>query len=104
MYQSQVNPGSNYQVGPPVGGSLGPVPSPMVPTPVQKMTPDVGTTPPVRGFMPMPISSNTGGQRTGPGQMQPPSPPQPAAPSAPPPTVHTADVTNVPGKYQSIHC
>ncbi|XP_076949538.1 protein transport protein SEC31 homolog B-like isoform X2 [Bidens hawaiensis] len=95
-----VNPGSNYQVGPPVGGSLGPVPSPMVPTPVQKMTPDVGPTPPVRGFMPMPISSNTGGQRTGPGQMQPPSPQQPAAPSAPPPTVHTADVTNVPAHHR----
>ncbi|XP_076907937.1 protein transport protein SEC31 homolog B-like [Bidens hawaiensis] len=102
IYPSQVNPGSNYQVGPPAGGSLGPVPSPTVPTPVQRMTPDVGPTPPVRGFMPMPISSNTGGQRTGPGQMQPPSPPQPAAPSAPPPTVHTADVTNVPAHHRPV--
>ncbi|KAF5764569.1 putative transcription factor WD40-like family [Helianthus annuus] len=97
-----VNASSNYQVGPPVAGSLGPVPSPMVPTPVQKMSQGVGPTPQVRGFMPMPIS-NTGPQRTSSGQqMQPPSPPQPAAPPAPPPTVHTADVSNVPAHQRAV--
>ncbi|KAI3824680.1 hypothetical protein L1987_06149 [Smallanthus sonchifolius] len=96
-----VNASSNYRVGPPAAGSLGTVPSPMVPTPVQKMSQDVGPTPQVRGFMPMPIS-NSGVQRTSSGQMQPPSPTPPAAPSAPPPTVHTADVSNVPVHQRAV--
>lgn len=45
----------------------------------------------------MPVNSNAGLQRTSSAQMQPSTPPQPAAPQAAPPTVQTADVTNVPG-------
>ena len=80
-----MNGNSRYQVG-----SVGPpVPSPMVPTPQVR-----------GGFMPM-SSSNTGMQRSTSGHVQPPSPTptQPAGPSAPPPTLQTADVSNVPGNY-----
>ncbi|KVH88303.1 hypothetical protein Ccrd_024184 [Cynara cardunculus var. scolymus] len=91
--QPQVKANSNYQVGPPAPGSLGPVPSPMIPTPGQRILQDGAPTPQVRGFMPM--SSNTGVQRTTSGHVQPPSPTQPAGLPAPPPTVQTADVSNV---------
>ncbi|GJY17220.1 transport protein Sec31 homolog B-like protein isoform X1 [Tanacetum coccineum] len=93
-----VNANASFQVGPPVSGSLGPVPSPMVPTPRPKMSQDVGPTPQMRGFMP---TSNTGLQRTTSGQAQPPSP-TPAAPPAPAPTVQTADVSNVPAHQRPV--
>ncbi|XP_071716480.1 protein transport protein SEC31 homolog B-like [Rutidosis leptorrhynchoides] len=100
LYPSQqVNANPNYQVGPPGVGSLRPVPSPVNPTLGPKISQDVGPTPPVRGFMPM---SNTGLQRSTSGQPQPPSPSPPVAPPAPPPTVHTADVSNVPAHQRPV--
>ncbi|KAI3681295.1 hypothetical protein L6452_36085 [Arctium lappa] len=100
LSQPQVNVNSNYQVGPPAPGSLGPVPSPKVPTPGQRILQDGAPTPQMRGFMPM--SSNTGVQRTTSGHVQPPSPTQPAGPPAPPPTVQTADVSNVPAQQRPV--
>ncbi|KAK1420267.1 hypothetical protein QVD17_21715 [Tagetes erecta] len=95
LYASQVNANPNYQVRPPMAGSLGP--SPMVPS-VQ----DVGPTQQVRGFMPMPMSGAGVVQRTSQGQMQSTSPTPPAAPPAAPPTVHTADVSNVPAHQKAV--
>lgn len=80
-----------------MAGALGPVPTPMVPT-VQ----DVGPTQQIRGFMPMPMSNTGVVQRTSPGQMQSTSPTPSAAPPAAPPTVHTAEVSNVPGIYITL--
>ncbi|KVH97345.1 Steroid receptor RNA activator-protein/coat protein complex II, Sec31 [Cynara cardunculus var. scolymus] len=97
LYPSQVNPNPGYQPGPPGPASIGPVPSPMVPTSGPKIS--QGVTPPVRGFMPV---NNTGLQRTSSAQMQPSTPPQPAAPPAAPPTVQTADVSNVPGQQRAV--
>ncbi|GKD57120.1 hypothetical protein Tco_1290507, partial [Tanacetum coccineum] len=57
-----VNANASFQVGPPVSGSLGPVPSPMVPTPRPKMSQDVGPTPQMRGFMPTRTGKNYIGQ------------------------------------------
>nr|XP_043623447.1 protein transport protein SEC31 homolog B-like isoform X2 [Erigeron canadensis] len=96
LYPSQGNANSGYQPGPPGPVSVGPVPSPMVPTIGPKIS--QGVTPPVRGFMPL---NNTGLQRTSSAQMQPPTP-QPAAPPAAPPTVQTADVTNVPAQQKPV--
>ncbi|GKE02495.1 transport protein Sec31 homolog B-like protein isoform X1, partial [Tanacetum coccineum] len=98
LYPPQGNANSGYQPGPPGPVSLGPVPSPMVPTGGPKIS--QGVTPPVRGFMP--VNSNAGLQRTSSAQMQPPTPPQPAAPQAAPPTVQTADVTNVPAQQRPV--
>ncbi|PWA83548.1 transducin family protein / WD-40 repeat family protein [Artemisia annua] len=98
LYPSQGNANSGYQPGPPGPVALGPVPSPMVPTGGPKISQVV--TPPVRGFMP--VNSNAGLQRTSSAQMQPPTPPQPAAPQAAPPTVQTADVTNVPAQQRPV--
>lgn len=81
---------ANYQAGSQVVG----------PPPVQKMPQVVVPTPATRGFVPI---SNSGVQRPGMSQMQPPSPIQAAAvqtpvtPGAPPPTVQTADTSKVPG-------
>ncbi|KAJ9563459.1 hypothetical protein OSB04_008619 [Centaurea solstitialis] len=97
LYPSQVNANPGYQPGPPGPATIGPVPSPMVPTGGPKIS--QGVTPPVRGFMPV---NNTGLQRTSSAQMQPPTPPQPAAPPAAPPTVQTADVSNVPGQQRAV--
>ncbi|KAI3764275.1 hypothetical protein L2E82_14282 [Cichorium intybus] len=97
LYPSQVNPNPGYQPGPPGPVSLGPVPSPMVPTTGPKIS--QGVAPPVRGFMPV---NNSGLQRTSSNQMQPPSPSQPAAPPAAPPTVQTADVSNVPVQQRPV--
>ncbi|KAJ9558124.1 hypothetical protein OSB04_012738 [Centaurea solstitialis] len=78
-YQSQVNANSNYQAGPPGTFTLGPVPSPMVPTTGPKLPHDVAPTPPVRGFMPI---NNTAMQRTTSGQMPPNTATESAAPVA----------------------
>ncbi|KAK9056092.1 hypothetical protein SSX86_027180 [Deinandra increscens subsp. villosa] len=97
LYTMNANP--NYQVGPPVAGSLGPGPSPMVPTPVH----DMGPASQARGFMQPMSMSNTGVvQRPSSGQMQTSSPTPPAAPPAAPPTVHTADVSNVPAHQKAV--
>ncbi|KAI3739788.1 hypothetical protein L2E82_30199 [Cichorium intybus] len=102
LYPSQVNANSNYQAGPPGPGSFAPVPSPMVPTMGPKVPHDVAPTPPVRGFMPI-NNNNTGMQRTGSGQMQPNTGSDSAPPPAtPPPTVHTADVSNVPAHQKAV--
>ncbi|KVI00734.1 hypothetical protein Ccrd_021012 [Cynara cardunculus var. scolymus] len=99
-YQSQVNASSNYQAGPPGTVSLGPVPSPMVPTTGPKLPHDVSPTPPVRGFMPI---NNTPMQRTTSGQMPPNSATESAAPvAAPLPTVQTADTSNVPAQQRAV--
>ncbi|KAJ9558180.1 hypothetical protein OSB04_012794 [Centaurea solstitialis] len=99
-YQSQVNANSNNQAGPPGTFTLGPVPSPMVPTTGPKLPHDVAPTPPVRGFMPI---NNTAMQRTTSGQMPPNTATESAAPvAAPPPTVQTADVSNVPAQQRAV--
>ncbi|KAI3510914.1 hypothetical protein L1887_18053 [Cichorium endivia] len=102
LYPSQVNANSNYQAGPPGPGSFAPVPSPMVPTmgPKAPHGHDVAPTPPVRGFMP--INNNTGMQRTGSGQMQNTGSDSAPPPATPPPTVHTADVSNVPAHQKAV--
>ncbi|XP_024982530.1 protein transport protein SEC31 homolog B-like isoform X2 [Cynara cardunculus var. scolymus] len=100
LYPSQVNASSNYQAGPPGTVSLGPVPSPMVPTTGPKLPHDVSPTPPVRGFMPI---NNTPMQRTTSGQMPPNSATESAAPvAAPLPTVQTADTSNVPAQQRAV--
>lgn len=70
--------------------------------------PNVIAPTPTPGFMPMASSAMV--PRPGMGTMQPPSPPQPAAtqqpvvaPAAPPPTIQTADTSNVPGNYQQLY-
>lgn len=71
------------------------------PTTRQVMSQVVAPTPPSTGFMPI---GNSGAQRPGMNPVQPssPSPPvamqPPVTPAAPPPTVQTADTSNVPGK------
>ncbi|CAH1416513.1 unnamed protein product [Lactuca virosa] len=99
LYPNQVNANPGYQAGPPGPVSVGPVPSPMVPTSGPKIT--QGVAPPVRGFMP--VNNNTTGlQRSSSNQMQPPSPSHPAPPPVAPPTVQTADVSNVPVQQRPV--
>ncbi|KAL4586251.1 hypothetical protein LXL04_010886 [Taraxacum kok-saghyz] len=96
LYPNQVNANPGYQAGAPGPVSL---PSPMVPTSGPKIT--QGVAPPVRGFMP--VNNATGGlQRTSSNQMQPASPSHPAPPPAAPPTVQTADVSNVPVQQRAV--
>lgn len=82
--------------------SVGPVPSHMDSVPGHKMPQVVAPAPPSRGFMPVPNPGSVQLPGVG-GMVQPPSPThsaptQPAvAPPAPPPTVQTADTSNVPG-------
>lgn len=92
MFQGS-NPG--YQSAPPGIGSFAPNASLTGPPPAQNI-PHPGP----KGFMPI---SNAGVQRPGMSSMQPPSPQaapaqSPVTPAAPPPTVQTADTSNVPGK------
>ncbi|KAJ0792636.1 putative protein transport protein SEC31 [Helianthus annuus] len=90
LYPPQLNANSNYQAGPTRPGF---VPSSVANTTGPTLPPSVAPAPPVRGFMP--INGNTGMQRTtSGGQMLQPN----AATESPPPTVQTADVSNVPGK------
>lgn len=96
MFQGTSNPG--YPVPPApeahVPSQVGSVPGP-------KMPKVVAPTPTPMGFMPM--SGSGAIQRPGMGSMQPASPTQPSTvqpavtPAAPPPTVQTADTSNVPG-------
>ncbi|KAL3537558.1 hypothetical protein ACH5RR_000924 [Cinchona calisaya] len=103
LYPGGANP--NYQTGPPGVGSFVPTASHTGPPPVQKMPEVVAPTPASRGFMPI---SNSGVQRPGMSQMQPPSPtqatpiPTPATPAAPPPTVQTAVTSNVPAQQKPV--
>ncbi|XP_071735877.1 protein transport protein SEC31 homolog B-like isoform X2 [Rutidosis leptorrhynchoides] len=98
LYPSQGNANPSYQPGPPGPVTLGPVPSPMVPTTGPKIS--QGMTPPVRGFTPS--VNTTGSLRTSSAQLQPPTPPAPAAPPAAPPTVQTADVSSVPAQQKPV--
>ncbi|KAI3827009.1 hypothetical protein L1987_01070 [Smallanthus sonchifolius] len=93
LYQPQLNANSNYQAGPP---GPGPVPSSIGNT-GPKLSPVVAPAPPSRAFMP--INNNTGMQRsTSGGQMQQPN----TATESPPPTVQTADVSNVPAQQRPV--
>ncbi|XP_071709504.1 protein transport protein SEC31 homolog B-like isoform X2 [Rutidosis leptorrhynchoides] len=96
LYPGNANP--SYQPGPPGPVSLGPVPSPMVPTTGPRIS--QGVTPPVRGFMPS--NDTTGLIRTSSAQMQPATPPAPVAPPAAPPAVQTADVSTVPAQQRPV--
>lgn len=97
---TQGSANSSYQqAGNQAGGAHGPVSSQVAP-PAHKMPQGVTSTQGPRGYMQV---NNAGVQRPGMGPMQPPSPthsaaaPAPIAPAAPPPTVQTADTSNVPG-------
>jgi len=98
-FQGTANP--NFQAGPPGTGSIGHNPSQAGSVP-PKMPQVLAPTPASMGFMPI---NSSGVQRPGMGPPQPPSPTQPAqvqpaiTPAAPPPTVQTADTSNVPGNY-----
>ncbi|CAM8920107.1 unnamed protein product [Rhodiola kirilowii] len=100
---SQLYPGNvPYQAGLPIGGSVasqvGMIPGPRLP---QAMAP----TPQPRGFMPI---HNSEFQRPGSASTQPSSPTlstpvqQVVAPPAPPPTVQTADTSNVPAHQKPV--
>ncbi|CAK9147517.1 unnamed protein product [Ilex paraguariensis] len=103
LYSGNTNP--SYQAGPPGVGSLGPMTSHVGPTPGHKMPPVAAPTPASRGFMPI---TTPGTHRPGMGPVQPPNPTQsvpaqPAvAPAAPPPTVQTADTSNVPAHQRPV--
>ncbi|KAI3683014.1 hypothetical protein L1987_83469 [Smallanthus sonchifolius] len=93
LYHPQLNANSNYQAGPP---GPGPVPSSIGNT-GPKLSPVVAPAPPARAFMP--INNNTGMQRTASGgQMQQPN----TSTEAPPPTVQTADMSNVPAQQRPV--
>ncbi|XP_027154813.1 protein transport protein SEC31 homolog B [Coffea eugenioides] len=93
LYPGPANP--NYQVGPQM----------VRPPPVQKMPQVVAPSPASRGFVPI---SNSGIQRPGMNQIQPPSPNQaapvqtPVTSPGPPPTVQTADTSNVPAQQKPV--
>ncbi|KAL8154969.1 hypothetical protein AgCh_000362 [Apium graveolens] len=100
-----VSANSSYQqAGNQTGGAHVPVSSQGGP-PVHKMPQGVTPTPGPRGYMQV---NNAGVQRPGMGPMQPPSPthtspaPAPVAPAAPPPTVKTADTSNVPASQRPV--
>ncbi|XP_051146735.1 protein transport protein SEC31 homolog B-like [Andrographis paniculata] len=104
LYPATTNPG--YQAGPPGVSAYGANTSqagPPVPGP--KMPQVLASAPPSRGFMPV---TGSGIQMAGMNSVQPPSPSQPAAvqqpvaPAAPPPTVQTADTSNVPAHQKPI--
>ncbi|XP_057498437.1 protein transport protein SEC31 homolog B-like isoform X1 [Actinidia eriantha] len=104
---SQLYPGtgnSNYQAGPPVSGSLRPIPSQAGPVPGHRISQGLAPTPASRGFIP----ANSGVQRPGMGSTQPSRPTQPAqveptiTPAAPPPTVQTVDTSNVPAQQRPV--
>lgn len=98
FFQGTSNQGYNpVPPGPDAHGPshLGSVPGPKMPKVVAPTTAPMG-------FMPMTGSGVV--QRPGMGSMQPTSPQaapvQPAvAPAAPPPTIQTADTSNVPGNF-----
>ncbi|KAA8520202.1 hypothetical protein F0562_014458 [Nyssa sinensis] len=103
LYPGAANP--SYQAGPPGAGSLGLMTSQPGPPPGHKMPQVVAPNPLSGGFAPI---TNSGIQRPGMGPMQPPSPTQPApvqpamTPAAPPPTVQTADTSNVPAQQRPV--
>ncbi|GMI95753.1 hypothetical protein like AT3G63460 [Hibiscus trionum] len=104
---SQLYPGAADPTypAPPGAGSFASVPSQIGSVPGPKIPQVVAPTPAPRGFMPV---TNTSVQRPGMGPMQPASTPQPApiqpaaAPAAPPPTVQTADMSNVPAHQKPV--
>lgn len=103
LYLGTGNP--THEVGPPSNGSLGPMPSQTGFAPGPKVPQVSAPTPGSRGFMPMP---NAGIQRPGMVPSQPSTPTQapqvqhPVATPAPPPTVQTADTTNVPAQQRPV--
>ncbi|KAE8729009.1 Protein transport protein SEC31-like protein B [Hibiscus syriacus] len=104
---SQLYPGAANPTypAPPAAGSFAPVPSQVGSVPGPHMPQVAVPTPAPRGFMPV---TNTPVQRPGMGPMQPTSTTQsapiqpPAAPAAAPPTVQTADTSNVPAHQKSV--
>jgi len=103
LYPGTGNP--SYQSGPHGGGSLGPIPSQAGPAPGHKMSQVLAPNPASMGYVP---STNPGIQRPGMGPTQPSSPTQPAqlqpavTPATPPPTVQTADTSNVPVQQRPV--
>lgn len=99
-FQGAANP--TYPV-PQGTGSPAPVPSQMGSVPGPKVPQFVAPTPTPRGFMP--VTDTPVVQRPGMSPVQSTSLTQSAsiqlaaAPAAPPPTVQTADTSNVPGNY-----
>ncbi|KAH7848764.1 hypothetical protein Vadar_007432 [Vaccinium darrowii] len=105
---SQLYPGTgnpSYQSGPRGGGSLGPFPPQAGPVPGHKMSQVLAPNPASMGYV---SSTNPGIQRPGMGPTQPSSPTQPAqlqpavTPATPPPTVQTADTSNVPVQQRPV--
>ncbi|XP_052192454.1 LOW QUALITY PROTEIN: protein transport protein SEC31 homolog B-like [Diospyros lotus] len=102
LYPGTANP--SFQAGPPGTGSIGHNPSQAGSVP-PKMPQVLAPTPASMGFMPI---NSSGVQRPGMGPPQPPSPTQPAqvqptiTPAAPPPTVQTADTSNVPAPQRPV--
>ncbi|KAE8679839.1 Protein transport protein SEC31-like protein B [Hibiscus syriacus] len=100
---SQLYPGAadpTYSA-PPGAGSFAPVPSQVGPVPGFQMPQAAVPTPAPRSFMPV---TNTSVQRPGMAPMQPTSTTQSATiqPAAPPPTVQTADTSNVPAHQKPV--
>ncbi|XP_076941595.1 protein transport protein SEC31 homolog B-like isoform X2 [Bidens hawaiensis] len=91
LNSTQLNGNSNYQGGPPGPGLMANVTGPKLPA-------NVAPASPVRGFMP--VNSNNAvmrGTASG-GQIQQPNP----VTESPPPTVQTADVSNVPAQQKPV--
>ncbi|XP_042064302.1 protein transport protein SEC31 homolog B-like [Salvia splendens] len=103
LYPGAANPG--FQAGAPGMSAYGGNTSQVGPTTGQVMSQAMTPTPPSTGFMPM---GNSGVQRPGMNPVQPSSPSPPAAmqppvtPAAPPPTVQTADTSNVPAQQKPV--
>ncbi|GAA0147338.1 vesicle coat protein [Lithospermum erythrorhizon] len=107
LYPVSASP--SFQAGPPGPGPFGPNSAQVGHAPSQKMPQGVAHTQAPRGFMPV---TNTGGPRPGmnPGvsTMHSSSPTHaapvqtPVTPPAPPPTVHTADTSNVPAHQKPV--
>ncbi|KAK9141413.1 hypothetical protein Scep_011094 [Stephania cephalantha] len=102
LYPGVTNP--PHQAVPPTSASIGSVPS-QASVPGLNL-PQVAAPTPAPSFMPVPNSGFA--QRPTMGMMQPPSPTQSAqvapavAPAAPPPTVQTADTSNVPAHLKPV--
>ncbi|XP_076887936.1 protein transport protein SEC31 homolog B-like isoform X1 [Bidens hawaiensis] len=91
LYPTQLNGNSNYQGGPPGPSLMANVTGPKLPA-------NVAPAPPLRGFMPV-NSDNAVMQRSASGgQIQQPNP----ITESPPPTVQTADVSNVPAQQKPV--
>ncbi|XP_047947796.1 protein transport protein SEC31 homolog B isoform X3 [Salvia hispanica] len=103
LYPGAANPG--YQAGALGMSAYGANTSQVGPTTGQVMSQVMTPTPASTGFMPM---GNSGVQRPGMNPVQPSSPSPPVAmqlpvtPAAPPPTVQTADTSNVPAQQKPV--